>query len=47
MLVTTEALYRRKVAALRDALPDLEHVLLVGEARRGHRGARTRATSTR
>jgi acetyl-CoA synthetase len=31
VLVTTEALYRRKVAALRDALPHLEHVLLVGE----------------
>jgi acetyl-CoA synthetase len=31
VLVTTEALYRRKVAALRAQLPDLEHVLLVGE----------------
>jgi acetyl-CoA synthetase len=31
VLVTTEALYRRKVAALRPALPDLAHVLLVGE----------------
>ena len=31
VLVTTEALYRRKIAALRDRLPDLEHVLLVGE----------------
>ena len=30
VLVTTPALYRRKVAAFRDALPDLEHVLLVG-----------------
>jgi acetyl-CoA synthetase len=29
ILVTTPALYRRKVAALRAALPDLEHVLLV------------------
>jgi len=29
VLVTTPALYRRKVAALRDALPDLEHVLIV------------------
>jgi acetyl-CoA synthetase len=28
VLVTTEALYRRKVAALRDSLPALEHVLL-------------------
>jgi acetyl-CoA synthetase len=31
VLVTTEALYRRKVAALRAQLPDLAHVLLVGE----------------
>jgi acetyl-CoA synthetase len=30
VLVTTESLYRRKVAALRGALPSLEHVLLVG-----------------
>ena len=30
VLVTTEPLYRRKVAALRAALPELEHVLLVG-----------------
>jgi acetyl-CoA synthetase len=30
VLVTTEALYRRKVAALRERLPHLEHVLLVG-----------------
>jgi acetyl-CoA synthetase len=30
VLVTTEALYRRKVAQLRDSLPDLEHVILVG-----------------
>ncbi len=30
VLVTTEALYRRKVAAVRDKLPSLEHVLLVG-----------------
>ena len=29
VLVTTPALYHRKVAALRDALPDLEHVLLL------------------
>ncbi|MBI2491936.1 MAG: acetate--CoA ligase [Candidatus Rokubacteria bacterium] len=34
VLVTTEALYRRKVADLRAALPDLEHVLLVGDRRR-------------
>jgi acetyl-CoA synthetase len=32
VLVTTEALYRRKVAALRPALPHLEHVLLAGGA---------------
>jgi acetyl-CoA synthetase len=31
VLVTTEALYRRKVAALRQALPDLAHAVLVGE----------------
>jgi acetyl-CoA synthetase len=31
VLVTTEGLYRRKVEALRPSLPDLEHVLLVGE----------------
>jgi acetyl-CoA synthetase len=30
VLVTTEALYRTKVAALRAALPALEHVLIVG-----------------
>ena len=30
VLVTTEALYRRKVAGLRDRLPELEHVLVVG-----------------
>jgi acetyl-CoA synthetase len=33
VLVTTESLYRRKVAGLRPALPDLEHVLLVGDDR--------------
>ena len=32
VLVTTEALYRRKVEALRASLPSLEHVLLVGNA---------------
>jgi acetyl-CoA synthetase len=32
VLVTTEALYRRKVEVLREQLPDLAHVLLVGEA---------------
>ena len=32
VLVTTEALYRRKVEALRTSLPSLEHVLLVGDS---------------
>jgi len=32
VLVTTTALYRRKVAELRRRLPGLEHVLLVGDA---------------
>jgi acetyl-CoA synthetase len=32
VLVTTPALYRRKVAASRERLPGLEHVLLAGEA---------------
>ena len=32
VLVTTEALYKRKVAALRDSLPNLEHVILVRPA---------------
>jgi acetyl-CoA synthetase len=31
VLVTTESLYRRKVLPVRDQLPTLEHVLLVGE----------------
>jgi acetyl-CoA synthetase len=31
VLVTTELLYRRKVEALRASLPDLEHVILVGD----------------
>jgi acetyl-CoA synthetase len=31
VLVTTEALYRRKVASIRESLPGLRHVLLVGE----------------
>ncbi|HXJ33757.1 MAG TPA: acetate--CoA ligase [Candidatus Eisenbacteria bacterium] len=31
VLVTTEAIHRRKVEALRSALPELEHVLLAGE----------------
>jgi acetyl-CoA synthetase len=29
VLVTTSALYRRKVAAIRDRLPDLEHVIII------------------
>ncbi|CAI4033870.1 Acetyl-coenzyme A synthetase [Nitrospira tepida] len=33
-LVTTEPLYQRKVAGLRNSLPDLRHVLLVGPDRR-------------
>ncbi|MEA3221112.1 acetate--CoA ligase [Immundisolibacter sp.] len=32
VLVTTPQLYQRKVAALRDQLPQLQHVLLVGDA---------------
>ena len=31
VLVTTAELYQRKVASLRDSLPDLEHVLIVGD----------------
>ncbi len=31
VLVTTAALYQRKVAAIREALPHLEHILLVGD----------------
>jgi acetyl-CoA synthetase len=31
VLVTTDALYRKKVEALRGSLPSLEHVLLVGD----------------
>jgi acetyl-CoA synthetase len=31
VLVTTRALYERKVAPIRDALPELRHVLLVGD----------------
>ncbi len=30
-LVTTDRLYRRKVAKIRDELPDLEHVIVIGE----------------
>jgi acetyl-CoA synthetase len=35
VLVTTPALYRRKVAPIRDSLPALEHVLLVGGGQDG------------
>jgi acetyl-CoA synthetase len=42
VLVTTEALYHRKVAALRSSLPELEHVLLVGRG-----GEPTAAPGTR
>lgn len=31
VLVTTERLYRRKVASIRDDLPDLEYVIIIGE----------------
>ena len=33
VLVTSESLYRRKVAPIREALPDLSHVLIVRESR--------------
>ncbi len=42
VLITTEALYRRKVASIRAELPQLEHILLVGEG-----GARTSVPGTR
>jgi acetyl-CoA synthetase len=41
VLVTTESLYRRKVETLRPALPDLRHVLLVGD-----QGGRTSVPGT-
>mgnify|MGYP005991501723 CR=1 FL=1 len=34
ILVTTESLYRRKIEPIRDEIPSLEHVLLVGEGGR-------------
>jgi acetyl-CoA synthetase len=34
VLVTSESLYRRKVAGIRDSLPALEHVILVGDDRK-------------
>jgi acetyl-CoA synthetase len=36
VLVTTERYYRRKIAPIRDALPQLEHVILVGGGTDGH-----------
>jgi acetyl-CoA synthetase len=41
VLVTTEALYHRKVAALRGHLPSLEHVILIGEDRQPTHVSRT------
>ena len=38
VLVTTAAAYRQKVASIRDDLPDLEHVLLIGEGAEGAEG---------
>ncbi len=35
VLVTTEALYRRKIAPIREQLPDLAHVIVVGEDESG------------
>jgi len=35
VLVTTDALYRRKVLPIRDRLPDLEHVVIIGKAMDG------------
>ena len=37
VLVTTEALYRRKVEALRGRLPKLAHVILIDDGRTGRR----------
>jgi len=37
VLVTTEALYRRKIEAIRASLPSLEHVLLVGDTMSIHK----------
>jgi acetyl-CoA synthetase len=41
ILITTEGLYQRKVAGIRASLPDLEHVLLIGD-----RGSRTSIAGT-
>lgn len=35
VLVTTEALYRKRVLPIRDRLPDLEHVIVIGDAPEG------------
>jgi acetyl-CoA synthetase len=42
VLVTTESLYRRKIAAIRSELPALQHVLLIGD---DHRSVNAPATS--
>jgi len=42
VLVTSEVLYRRKLAGLREALPGLAHVLLAGEETPGEAPAGTR-----
>ena len=42
VLVTTDALYRKKVEALRGSLPSLEHVLLVGDPASVHTLSGTR-----
>jgi acetyl-CoA synthetase len=41
VLVTTEALYRRKVAGLRESLPNLAHVILIGDDRQATAVERT------
>ncbi len=41
VLVTTEALYRRKVEKIRAELPDLQHVILAGPSRSAPSGAAT------
>jgi acetyl-CoA synthetase len=46
VLVTTESLYQRKVAALRASLPSLDHVLLVGDDRQPTRVPGTRDFNT-
>ncbi|MGE5194075.1 MAG: acetate--CoA ligase [Deltaproteobacteria bacterium] len=46
VLVTTESLYRKKVAGLREALPFLEHVLLIGDDQRPTNTPGTRDLAT-